>query len=155
MISPELLRRYPFFGTLGDEQLRNIAMIADEETHEKGKILLKEKAPADDLFLLIKGSVDLLFTVEEEYHPERHKEFPVGEINPGEIFGISALIEPHQYTSTVRTAGPAQVIHINGGALRELCAADPSLACHLFAQVAMLALERLNATRVQLAAALA
>jgi len=155
MISPELLRRYPFFGTLSDEQLRNIAMIADEETYDEGKILLKEKTPADDLFLLIKGSVDLLFKVEEEYHPERHKEFLVGEINPGEIFGISALIEPHEYTSTVRTASPAQVIHIDGRALREHCETDPTLACHLYAQAARLALERLNATRVQLAAALA
>jgi CRP/FNR family cyclic AMP-dependent transcriptional regulator len=153
MISPELLRRYPFFGTLSDEQQRQVAMIADEESHEAGKILLKEKAPANDLYLLINGSVDLLFTVDEEYHPDRHKEFTVGEINPGEIFGISALIEPHQYTSTVRTASPAQVIHIDGVALRQRCADDPRLACHLFSQVAKLALERLNATRVLLAAA--
>jgi CRP/FNR family transcriptional regulator, cyclic AMP receptor protein len=153
MISPELLRRYPFFGTLHDEQLRQVAMIAEEETYDQGKILLKEKAPADDLYLLIKGSVDLLFTVDEEYHPDRHKEFIVGEINPGELFGISALIEPHRYTSMARAASPVQVIHIDGGALRKRCADDPSLACHLFAQVAKLALERLNATRVQLAAA--
>jgi CRP/FNR family cyclic AMP-dependent transcriptional regulator len=153
MISPELLRRYPFFGTLSDEQLRQIAMIADEESHEAGTILLKENAHADDLYLLINGSVDLIFTVDEEYHPDRHKEFTVGEINPGEIFGISALIEPHQYTSTARTAGVVQVIHINGSALRQRCADDPRLACHLYSQVAKLALERLNATRVQLAAA--
>jgi CRP/FNR family cyclic AMP-dependent transcriptional regulator len=153
MISPELLRRYPFFGTLSDEQLRQIAMIADEESHEAGTILLKENAHADDLYLLINGSVDLIFTVDEEYHPDRHKEFTVGEINPGEIFGISALIEPHQYTSTARTARVVQVIHINGSALRQRCADDPRLACHLYSQVAKLALERLNATRVQLAAA--
>jgi CRP/FNR family cyclic AMP-dependent transcriptional regulator len=153
MISPELLRRYPFFGTLSDDQLRQVAMIAEEKTYEAGKILLKEKAPADDLFLLIQGSVDLLFTVDEEYHPDRHKEFTVGEINPGELFGISALIEPHRYTSTARTANPVHVIHIDGSALRQCCAADHSLACHVYSQVARLALERLNATRVQLAAA--
>jgi CRP/FNR family cyclic AMP-dependent transcriptional regulator len=153
MISPELLRRYPFFGTLSEEQLRQIAMIAEEETYEAGKILLKEKSPANDLYLLIKGSVDLIFTVDEEYHPDRHKEFTVGEINPGEIFGISALIEPHLYTSDARTASTVQVIHIDGAALRQRCAEDPRLACHLFSQVAKLALERLNATRVQLAAA--
>jgi CRP-like cAMP-binding protein len=153
MISPELLRRYPFFGALSDEQLRQIAMITEEETHDEGKIFLKEKAPADDLYLLIKGSVDLLFTVEEEYHPDRRKEFTVGEINPGELFGISALIEPHLYTSTARAASPVQVLHIDGAALRQRCAADASLACHLYAQVARLALERLNATRIQLAAA--
>jgi CRP/FNR family cyclic AMP-dependent transcriptional regulator len=153
MISPELLRRYPFFGTLSDEQLRQIAMIAEEETHDEGKTLLKEKAPADDLYLLIKGSVDLIFTVDEEYRPDRHKEFTVGEINPGELFGISALIEPYVYTSDARTARSVQVIHIDGATLRQRCAADPSLACHLYSQVAKLALERLNATRIQLAAA--
>ncbi len=35
MISPELLRRYPFFGFLGDAQLKAIAMIAEESTYEK------------------------------------------------------------------------------------------------------------------------
>lgn len=153
MISPELLRRYPFFGTLSDEQLRQIAMIADEESHDAGKILRKEKTPANDLFLLIKGSVDLLFTIDEEYHPDRHKEFIFDEINPGEVFGISAMIEPHVYTSSVRSASPVEVVHIDGVALRQLCAEDLRLACHMYAQVAKLALERLNATRVQLAAA--
>ena len=52
MISPELLRRYPFFGPLNDTQLKAIAMIADEVTIEKGVTLFKEKEPAVAMYLL-------------------------------------------------------------------------------------------------------
>ncbi len=45
MISPELLRRYPFFGTLSEEQLRQIAMIAEEQTYEAGQNSPQRKSP--------------------------------------------------------------------------------------------------------------
>ncbi len=36
------------------------------------------------------------------------------------------MIEPHLYTSDARTASPVQVIHIDGAALRQRCAEDPT-----------------------------
>ncbi len=45
MISPELLRRYPFFGSLTDDQLKAIAMIAKEKTYTKDTILIKREFP--------------------------------------------------------------------------------------------------------------
>jgi CRP-like cAMP-binding protein len=152
MISPEILRRYPFFGPLNDAQLKAIAMIAEEVTFEKGETLFNERKTAEALFLLMEGSIDLYYTIEEE-HPELRKEFPVGEINPGEPFGISALIEPYVLTSTARASAPTHVIMISASSLRALCEVDKDLAFVFMRQVAKAALERLNATRVQLAAA--
>jgi CRP-like cAMP-binding protein len=153
MISPELLRRYPFFGLLEDDQLKKIAMISEEESYDKGYTLFHEGKPADALYMLIGGSVDLIYLVEEEYHPELKKEFFVGEINPGEPFGISAIIEPYILTSTARTSEPARLIHIDGVALRRLIDEDQKLSCVLMRQAARVAIERLNFTRVLLAAA--
>jgi CRP-like cAMP-binding protein len=153
MISPELLRRYPFFGALSDAQLKAIAQIAEEVSFEKGVTLFKECDPAEIIGLLTEGSIDLYYCVGEELNSETRKEFLVGEINPGEIFAVSALIDPYQYSATARAAQHSKVIKIEAAALRRLLEGDCDLGFKLMKQVAKTAMERLAYTRVQLAAA--
>jgi CRP-like cAMP-binding protein len=153
MISPELLRRYPFFGFLDDSQLKAVAMIAEEISGEKGETLLETEKPAEALYLLIEGGIDLYYTVTERDNGAQVKEFYITEISPGEIFGISALIEPYQYTLTVRVAAPSRIIKIEAAALRALCEVDTRLAYGLMRQTAKAAMSRLHDTRIQLAAA--
>lgn len=153
MISPELLRRYPFFGPLSDEQLKAVAMLADQESVGSYTILLEEGKKADTLYLLMEGSLSLFYLVEDERQPNLRKEFPVGDINPGEPFGISALIEPHVLTSSVRADTLCQVIRIDAQALKDLCEQDCDLGYTLMKQIARAAMDRLNSTRIQLAAA--
>lgn len=153
MISPELLRRYPFFGFLDDIHLKAIAMIAEEETYSTGTDILIASDPADALYLLMKGSVDLFYVVHEELRPDNKKEYLMGEINPEEPFGISALIEPYQYTATARASVPITVIKIDGQALRELIDNDEKLGCGFLRQIAKATMERLEYIRTLLAAA--
>jgi len=153
MISPELLRRYHFFSKLDDAQLRSIAMISDEVMINAGDTLFEERTPANWLFFLLEGGVDLSFKSEEEYHPKQSKVFPVGEVNPEEAFGISALIEPYQYTATAMASMNSRVMKIDGNALRNLIAEDFPLGYALITQIAKTAIERLAYTRIQLAAA--
>lgn len=153
MISPELLRRYPFFGALSEAQRREIAMLAMEETVVKGQTLLAECDPATYIYLLVDGGVDLYFIVKSESQPGLDKEFAVGEANPGELVGLSALIDPYQYTTTARASAAGRVVKIDALALRALCDRDIDLAYKLMHQVARQTLERLTAARVQLAAA--
>jgi CRP/FNR family transcriptional regulator, cyclic AMP receptor protein len=151
MISPELLRRYPFFGTLNDAELKEIAMITDEGAIEQGVTLFKEGQTADTLYFLLEGSVDLYYIVEEQFHPETRKEFIIGEINPGEVFAISTLIEPYAYTSTARVDKPGRVLKIQAGKLRDLLEKDCSLGYKLMRQIAQAAINRLGTARVLLA----
>jgi CRP-like cAMP-binding protein len=153
MISPEILRRYPFFGHLEPGQLKAIAMIAEEMGFQKNDFLLEEGQPANSLFLLVDGNIDLIFISKDEFHPEHSKVFNVGEINPGEVFGISALIEPYIYSSTAQATSVGKCLKIDAVALRALFELDQRLGCTLTRQVAKAAMERLAATRVQLAAA--
>ena len=153
MISPELLRRYPFFGPFGDEQLKEIAMLADEVTVDAGEQLFEECETADTLYLLLEGSIDLYYKSEEEYHPKDSKEFSVGEINPGEIFAISAVINPYVLNATARVSRKAHLVKFNAKALRELFEKDPRMGYIAMHQVTKAIMERLAYTRVQLAAA--
>lgn len=153
MITPELLSRYPFFNFLKPAQLRKIAGIAIEETYNRGDILFREKDKAEAFFILQKGSVELFFTVEVEYHPELRKELKFRVIYPGESFGISAFIEPYVLTASARATESSQVIKLASAPVLEMFQQDDTLAYALTNQIARVAIDRLNATRLQLAAA--
>jgi CRP-like cAMP-binding protein len=155
MISPEVLRRYPFFGGLSDAQLREISMITEEETFENGSIILYDKKFADKLYLLLDGSVDLVYQSVDELNlkPVPTKELMAGEVNPGEVFGVSALIEPYVYNASARAARTSHILVIDSIALRKLIEADSVMASQIMKHLVDTLMERLIATRVQLAAA--
>jgi|MudIll2142460700_1097286.scaffolds.fasta_scaffold536426_2 CRP-like cAMP-binding protein len=152
MISPELLRRYPFFGQLTDRHLKAIAMISEEEEAKAGTIIFEEKQPARSFYFLIDGSIDLIYSVEEGLKPKTRKEFNVGEINPQEVFGISALIEPYIINATGKAAKDCRYIIIEAKALLAMMEMDYQMGYIFMQHIAKAAMERLVATRVQLAA---
>jgi CRP-like cAMP-binding protein len=153
MISPELLRRYRCFGSLGDDQLRAIAMICTEESFKREAVLDKEERAAKALCLLTTGNVDLSFTIEQEDAPKSRKDLPVGEINTGEVFGVSALVAPNVFTAMARASQDGSLLKIDGAALRKLFDEDPRIGHNVMCPMAKALAERLQATRVQLAAA--
>ena len=150
MVSPELLRRYPYFGQLNDDQLKAVAMIAEEKIYPKGALLVKENNPANRLMLLLEGDVDLIYSGGGE---GAICNALVGSIAPGEILGISSLIEPYTFISSARANLPAKVVEIDGTALRALMAVDQKLGYVLMCNTAAAVLERLKYTQVELAAA--
>jgi CRP-like cAMP-binding protein len=152
MISPELLRRYPCFGNLDAEQLKKISMISETGVVKKGATIFQEGDPANTLYVLMEGAVDLYFHYRDEYNPQNSKDFSVGEINPGEMFAISALIEPHILEATARAAQDCKLIMIEAKKLREMCQQDEGMACACLKKIIQALLERLTYARVQLAA---
>lgn len=153
MVSPELLRRYQLFGTLEPEHINAIAMLTEEVQLESGETLFESGQPADFLYLLVRGCIDLFYVAVDEINPELRKELFVSEINPGEPFGISALIDPWVYQGTVRTTCPSRVLQVESTGLRALCEVDPAIAAVLMRGMAQAALSRLHDTHVLLAAA--
>lgn len=153
MISPELLRRFPFFNFMDDKQLKAVAMIADEKNYNDGDDVVTHDTPASKLFFLIEGTASYYYIVTSEHDPYYKQEYFISDFNPGEIFGISALIEPYVFTASVRSEKTCRLIEIDAAALRALCEVDVELSCGLMRAVAKAAMERLQHTRVQLIAA--
>lgn len=155
MVSTELLRRYPFFGFMTPEQLRQVAMITEEVDLPKNNILFAIGEKAEALYFLENGSIDLHYVVEDVHLPALRKDFHIGTVNPGEVLGISSLVVPYQLTSTAVTTTPCTLLCIHAASLHQLCEQDHDLAYGLQKQVAQTAMERLHATRILLAAATA
>jgi CRP-like cAMP-binding protein len=150
MVSIELLRRYPFFSLLTEDQLKAIAMIAEEKVYPAQTILLKENTPANKLILLLEGDVDLIYSGGGEGAINNAL---VGSIAPGEMLGVSSIIEPYIYISSARATVPVKVVDIDGAAVRALMQVDKILGYAMMRNVASAVLERLKYTQVELAAA--
>jgi len=153
MIAPKSLQFTSFFDFLTPSQVKAITKISTEATYASDAYIFRENERATGLYLLVSGNVSLFFTVEVEYRPELRKELLFSVINPGEMFGVSALIEPHILTASARATKPSQVIKIDVTGLLALCEQDEQLAYGLMHQVAKTTLGRLSDTRLQLAAA--
>jgi len=151
MTSPELLRRYPFFGLLSAKQLQSLAKIAQEVYFETGELIFEENEPADDLYFLEEGSIDLFYNIFDNHGAPLNKEIPVCSINPGEPFSISALIEPYILTASAYSSKPSRVIRFDALALRQLFEQDCQVELILMRRIVQAAMERLHATRLQLA----
>jgi CRP/FNR family cyclic AMP-dependent transcriptional regulator len=153
MVSPEMLRRYPFFSFMNHVQLHEVAMITEEIRVEAGAVLFSGGEAANSLYLLREGAVELHYAVTDERGMEKRQDFLVGIINPGEMFGISALIRPHRYTTSALTSESCQLLELDAEQLRALCDKDMELAAEWQRHIAEVTLERLNSTRIQLLAA--
>ncbi|RMF32495.1 MAG: cyclic nucleotide-binding domain-containing protein [Chloroflexi bacterium] len=145
MVSPEILKRFPLCAGLDEEALRRLAAIAEEVSFPRGTLIFAEGEPADALYLLLDGWVDILINLDAS----GDRRGPVMILSPGELFGWSALVEPYIYTASALCAGPVSAIKFPGSALRRLCETDPRLGWVLITRVSRVIVSRLRATRAQ------
>jgi CRP-like cAMP-binding protein len=137
---------------MDDKELKAVFTIAHVLQLKPGDVLVESNTPADALYFLIEGHLPYYMIVTSEHIPDYRREYFVGYLNPEEIFGISALLEPYQYTATIRADEPCRVIKIDAPALRALCEVDAHLSVGLMKAISQAAMERLQMTRVQLVA---
>ncbi|MEJ5342381.1 MAG: Crp/Fnr family transcriptional regulator [Thermogutta sp.] len=147
MVSPEMLRRYPYFAKISEESLKEIAMMAEERSYPAGLQLFNEGDPADYLNIIVEGGVQI------QYQLGNGEKRTVDTLVPGDILVWSALIEPYRTTAIGTTSKPTKVIAIKAKPLRELCDRDPMVGYQLTREIAKLLAHRLESARVQLAAA--
>jgi len=149
MISPELLRRYPFFGFLNDSELKAVAMIADEVNYPDGAEVFQADSPAEWLYFLISGNGSNYFALKNPSAP--YKEVYAGEINPGELFGVSGLLPPHRYTTILRANGDVRAIRMDARALRASFELDSKLGFEFMKALSLTLMQRLQDARAQIA----
>lgn len=113
-IGVDRLREFSIFADLSQAESETIARIARIETFPSGTRLTTEGAPAEHLYLFLRGVAVVKVTCPDG------KEGLVDEVGPGEILGWSAVTEPYRYTATATTSKESQAIVLDGPPLREL-----------------------------------
>jgi hypothetical protein len=145
MISPEMLRRYPYFVSVGEESLKRIAMMADEVNVDAGTRMFNEGEPANQLYVIVQGEVNV------QYQLGNDELRTVDTLVGGDILVWSAIIAPYKTTAIGTATKPTQLIQIDAVKLRALCEEDPRVGYQLVIEVAKLLAHRLEGARAQLA----
>jgi CRP/FNR family cyclic AMP-dependent transcriptional regulator len=139
-----LLRDHPFLKGLEPEYLTLLAGCAMNVRFREGAFLFREGEAADRCFLIREGKVAL------EIAGAGRGSIIVQTLAAGDVAGFSWLLEPHQWQFDGRAVEPVRAFALDGTCLRGKCADDPRLGFELTQLFARLAIQRLQATRLQL-----
>ena len=132
------------FQGLSDSQLSQIRTIGSEASIKAGQWLFHEGDAAEQMYVLKNGAVELLTTVDEV-------ELPITIVRkPGNCFGTSTMVPPHQYSLSARCAEDALLLSIKKPDLDHLIKEDCELGNTILANLAKHFLDRLKETRQEL-----
>jgi CRP-like cAMP-binding protein len=146
MITPEIIESFSDFEDLQENEIKALATLAEEERYKPGEFIFHEGNPADRLYLLLEGRIEMMMGTNAE-GTQRAMVMAVG---PGEIFGWSSLVEPYQMTASAQCATSVRVVAITASGVRALMTMSCSMGYRLIQKACQTASGRLRATRVQL-----
>jgi CRP/FNR family transcriptional regulator, cyclic AMP receptor protein len=110
----------------------------------EGTTVVREGEPCDSLGVVISGRIALRLRL-----PGGHDR-TILTVDPGDVYGWSAVLPPAIATSTGIAVLPTTAILFNGEALRSALATDCDLAAAIYGRLLVSVARRLVATRVQL-----
>jgi CRP-like cAMP-binding protein len=159
MISPEVLRRYPFFAGLTHKQLVALAMTADESEFEAEHRFFGEGDILDAFYLLVEGDVGIVLEVPSDEAAKSVARQLTGEIQTsdvmisrvgaGEPFGWTAIAEEGGATAGAVAIVASKVLVFDKSALLEAFNEDPTLACAMLRHTLRIARQRMQDLRVE------
>jgi CRP-like cAMP-binding protein len=136
---------HTWFGSdLAPETQERLAKLGELQDFEAEEVVLREGEDATEMGILISGRLALRTLV-----PERGP-VTILSVEPGDIFGWSAVLPAVKAQSTVVATEKSQALVIEGTKLREALKADHALAASLYPRVLQAVARRLRATRLQL-----
>jgi CRP-like cAMP-binding protein len=125
MTDTAFLRQAQIFLQLDDSQLARIIPCCSEQTFQNGEKLFSEREPAQHLWLLKDGAIDLRFELPGH---ETSQENTVSTISSTVVFGWSSLVPPQIYTlSAYCTSRTCTAVKIETAELNKLFDEDPRM----------------------------
>ena len=97
--SIDTLKQVPLFADLDDRSLQAVAVLAREQSHKAGDVLMLEGEPGDEFYVIVEGTVRI-----------EHGERTVRSMTPGSFLGEIALVERRQRTATATAVTDVKVL---------------------------------------------
>ncbi|NLI81815.1 MAG: cyclic nucleotide-binding domain-containing protein [Deltaproteobacteria bacterium] len=111
--------RSDFLYGLSERHLQRLAEIASRAPMTGGELLMHEGRVGEVIYMIERGAVELKTRVDEDF------DLPVSVLrDPGQCFGTSALVAPHQYSVSAYCLNEGSLIVFPRVALQGLIEAD-------------------------------
>ena len=66
MVSPQLIRRYKYFSSISNEQLNQLASIAEEVEFEAGHYFHQEGDDIGKVYIVVEGEISLITSLPQQ-----------------------------------------------------------------------------------------
>jgi CRP/FNR family transcriptional regulator, cyclic AMP receptor protein len=139
-----IVREHRFFSGIDRAFADLVTGCASNVRFTAGEYLLREGAPADELYLIRHGRVALQIA-----SPGRES-ITFLTVAEGEMVGVSWLIPPYRWSHDAKALELVRAISIDASCLRNKCEADHDLGYAMMKRFVPILVERLHATRMQI-----
>jgi CRP-like cAMP-binding protein len=127
-----------------NEEQQAVADICQRATMQKGDRIFESQSPAEFLYFLTDGVVELRFKVT---HYLETREIPIDRIRKGEVFGWSALAQSKAYRLSALAVEDGELLKAPAADIRELCSANHHFGYVLMKNIFAIIGERYDMTQ--------
>ena len=124
------------FQGFSEDQIEWLAEQLELRSYARGRLIFEQGQSADYLYILSAGKVII------RYKPYDGPPLTVATILPGGVFGWSAALGRHAYTSGALAAEDSEVYRISWARLNTLCSECPDTGAILLKRLAQVVNER-------------
>jgi signal transduction histidine kinase len=117
------------FTGLSEEELAELASVAELRTYPPGTILCHEGRAEEIFYVIVSGRAEVSKYIQADMQRVLHRP------GPGEFFGEIALVQEGPRTATVRTIEPTTVLEIGHEAFLSVLNRSASMAIRIMLQV--------------------
>jgi CRP-like cAMP-binding protein len=111
-----ILRDVPLFADLDERSLQAVAVLAREQTHKAGDILMLEGESGDEFYVLVDGTVRI-----------DRGDRTVRSMTPGSFLGEIALVERRPRSATATATSDVTVLALHGHEFDRLLQTMPAV----------------------------
>ena len=116
-----LLSNFSIFQSIDLHNLRDIVSLLKLKKYSSGRVILKKGAPAQHLYIILAGKVDVLDA----------EGVRLSSLGKGDVFGEMSLISGNPVGATVKAVQPSTLIFIRGQDFRRVLNRFPSIQMYL------------------------
>ncbi len=132
------------FGECTDDELKAVAALSDIVSVKAGETIFEAGSPADYLYVLADGYVNLRFRVTSYGAP---KDVTIDRKSEGDILGWSAATKPYSFSLTAVADSDCRLWKILGADLKRMCSENDHFGHVFMENMADIIGQRLNILR--------
>jgi CRP-like cAMP-binding protein len=144
----DVFTQLPFFQGLSAEQLALLRPLFTPCDYQAGETIFEQGDRAEYLYILVIGKVSI------EFKPHDGPVLTIAHLKPGGVFGWSAALGSHAYTSGATSAQYTQLLRVRGTDLSGLCERNQTLSEIILNRLADVIAERIRSAHPQVIAML-